>query len=84
MWHYYHSLMSRINHFDSQDWLLFGAVVVGIGLFCMKGFGSRSTYSVLDAPAAADSFTVDCGGVGLLRWPLATEPLRNARKPGSA
>ncbi len=41
---YFHSLMSRINHLDSQDWLMVGAVVVGIGLFCMKGFGSRSTY----------------------------------------
>ena len=44
MWQYYHTLMSRINHLDGQDWLIFGTVVVGSGLFCMRGFGSPSTY----------------------------------------
>ena len=44
MWDIYHSLIGRINRFDAQDWLLVFAVVVGVGVFCMRGFGSRSSY----------------------------------------
>jgi len=40
----YHSLMVSINRFDAQDWLLVFAAAVLIGVFCMRGFGSRSNY----------------------------------------
>ena len=33
-----------VNHMDQQDWLLALAVVVVIGFYCMRGFGSRSSY----------------------------------------
>ena len=33
-----------IEQMDAQDWLLALLAVVLIGLFCMRGFGSRSDY----------------------------------------
>lgn len=36
--------MSYVSHFGPQEWLLSFLVVVGIGIVCMRGFGSRSTY----------------------------------------
>lgn len=44
MYRIYHSLMVTVDHFDLQDWLLVFTVVVLIGVFCMRGFGSRSNY----------------------------------------
>lgn len=40
----YHSLMTTIDHLDIQDWLLVFVGVVIIGIFCLRGFGSRSSY----------------------------------------
>jgi hypothetical protein len=33
-----------IEQMDTQDWLLALLAVVVVGLFCMRGFGSRSNY----------------------------------------
>ena len=37
-------VMRFIEGMDAQDWLLALLAVVGVGLFCMRGFGSRSDY----------------------------------------
>lgn len=44
MYGIYHSLVRRVDNFDTQDWTLFVLVAVGIGFVCMRGFGSRSSY----------------------------------------
>ncbi len=33
-----------IEQMDTQDWLLALLAVVVVGLFCMRGYGSRSDY----------------------------------------
>ena len=37
-------VMRFIERMDAQDWLLALVAVVVVGLFCMRGFGSRSDY----------------------------------------
>jgi len=37
-------VMRFIDRMDTQDWLLALLAVVVVGLFCMRGFGSRSNY----------------------------------------
>ena len=37
-------VMRFIEGMDAQDWLLALLAVVVVGLFCMRGFGSRSDY----------------------------------------
>lgn len=44
MWHFYHSVSRSINQFDMQDWLFVFLLVVLLGTFCMRGYGSRSNY----------------------------------------
>ena len=44
MWHYYHEAMRVIERMGPQEWLLALLAVVLWGLFCMRGFGSRSSY----------------------------------------
>ena len=40
----FREVMRFIEHLDAQQWLLLLLGVVLIGLFCMRGFGSRSGY----------------------------------------
>ena len=42
MWSLYNRILTHINHFDIQDWLLALVVVVGVGFLCLKGLGSNS------------------------------------------
>ena len=44
MGQFYREVMRFIERMDAQDWLLALLGVVVIGLFCMRGFGSRSDY----------------------------------------
>lgn len=44
MWNWYNACMRSIDRFDLQDWLFIFLLVVLIGAFCMRGFGSRSNY----------------------------------------
>ncbi len=44
MMHYVNVFLRYCDRLDYQEWFLLGLVVVGLGLFCMKGFGSRSNY----------------------------------------
>jgi hypothetical protein len=36
--------LSYVSHFGPQEWLLSFVAVVAIGIFCMRGFGSRASY----------------------------------------
>lgn len=36
--------MRLINAMDPQEWLLVLLGVIVVGLFCLRGFGSRSRY----------------------------------------
>jgi len=40
----YREVMRQINHLDPNQWLLVLVGVVILGLFCLRGFGSRSDY----------------------------------------
>jgi hypothetical protein len=48
MWHCINQLermlSSTISRLDTRDWLVFLAVVVAVGIFCMRGYGSRKNY----------------------------------------
>jgi hypothetical protein len=41
---FYTEAMRFLGRMDAQDWLLALLAVVVIGVFCMRGFGSRSNY----------------------------------------
>ncbi|MBI2824791.1 MAG: hypothetical protein HYX69_08910 [Planctomycetia bacterium] len=42
--HAYYVVMRHAQSMNMQQWFLALLVVVAIGLFCMRGFGSRSGY----------------------------------------
>lgn len=44
VWHYLELITRHANSMDRQHWILLSVVVVGIGLVCLKGFGSRAYY----------------------------------------
>lgn len=48
MWDIVFEIGSRINKLsgtlDRQTWICVFAAVMVVGLFCMRGFGSRSSY----------------------------------------
>jgi hypothetical protein len=44
MSHLYWEMMSWVGRLGPREWLAVGAVAIGIGLLCMRGFGSRSNY----------------------------------------
>ena len=44
MWSVYYSLMRVVAGLSPYDWLAVMIVVVLLGFFCMRGFGSRSDY----------------------------------------
>jgi hypothetical protein len=44
MMHYVNIFLRYCERLDHQGWFLLGLAVVGLGLICMKGFGSRSNY----------------------------------------
>ena len=44
MGHFYREVMQFIQHMDAQQWVLALLAMVLVGLFCMRGFGSRSNY----------------------------------------
>lgn len=40
----YHEIMQHFDRMDSQHYLYVLVGVVLVGLFCLRGFGSRSNY----------------------------------------
>jgi hypothetical protein len=44
MYDWYYSALRTVNHLSSWEWFAVLLGVVGLGLFCMRGFGSRTNY----------------------------------------
>ena len=42
--HLWRNVMRMVNYMDAQDWLLVLVGVIVVGVFCLRGFGSRSQY----------------------------------------
>ncbi len=41
---YCRELMSYVDHMGSREWLFVAVVGVVIGMMCLRGLGSRSSY----------------------------------------
>jgi hypothetical protein len=44
VWHYLELLTRNANSLERQHWILISVVVLGVGLVCLRGFGSRTNY----------------------------------------
>lgn len=44
VWQIVRRALSYVSHFGPQEWLLSFLAAVAIGIFCMRGFGSRASY----------------------------------------
>lgn len=44
MEYWYNEAIRLINRLDTQQWMLVLIGVVIVGVFCLRGFGSRSEY----------------------------------------
>lgn len=44
MGHLLRDALRYVEHMDAQEWIVFAAVGVIIGVVCMRGFGSRSSF----------------------------------------
>jgi hypothetical protein len=40
----YYTVFNRLEHLTLQQFVLLTVVIVAIGIWCMRGFGSRSNY----------------------------------------
>jgi len=40
----FNSLLNRVERLDFQQYALLVIVIVAVGFFCLRGFGSRSNY----------------------------------------
>jgi hypothetical protein len=40
----YHTVFSRLEHLDFQQFALLVIAIVAFGFYCLRGFGSRSNY----------------------------------------
>ncbi len=40
----YQQALRYANLMDTQQWMLLCLTVIAVGLFCMRGFGSRSNF----------------------------------------
>jgi hypothetical protein len=44
VWHYVDVVTRAAAQLDRTHWIILSVVVLGLGLVCMRGFGSRSQY----------------------------------------
>lgn len=44
IWHYVDVVTQAASQLDRQHWVILSVVVLGLGLACMRGFGSRNNY----------------------------------------
>lgn len=44
MSHLYRDLLRLVERMGPQEWVVVMAVLIVVGLFCLRGFGSRSRY----------------------------------------
>lgn len=42
--HYVHMVVRAASQLDRQHWIILSVLVLGLGLACMRGFGSRNNY----------------------------------------
>lgn len=40
----FHDILRAVDRRSIDDWALVFGIVVSLGFFCLRGFGSRSTY----------------------------------------
>jgi predicted transporter len=40
----YRTVFTRLEHLSLQQFVLLAVIIVLFGIFCMRGFGSRSNY----------------------------------------
>ncbi len=40
----YRTFFTRLEHLSLQQFVLLTVVIVVVGIYCMRGFGSRSNY----------------------------------------
>jgi hypothetical protein len=43
-WHYVDVVTRSAAHLDRTQWVILSVVVLGVGILCMRGFGSRNNY----------------------------------------
>jgi hypothetical protein len=44
MWRYLDMAFRQVDHLDSWEWFTVMIIMLGVGLYCMRGFGSRAGY----------------------------------------
>jgi hypothetical protein len=44
LWRFIDTVTYRAGHLDRQHWIIISVLVLGVGLICMRGFGSRTNY----------------------------------------
>lgn len=44
VWRYIDQVTQQASSLDRQHWVLLSVLVLGLGMLCMRGFGSRTNY----------------------------------------
>ena len=44
MWHLYRDVARLVQRMEPEEYLMLVALAIALGLFCLRGFGSRSSY----------------------------------------
>ena len=44
VWHFVDVVTRQAAHLERTHWIILSVVVLGLGMACMKGFGSRNSY----------------------------------------
>jgi hypothetical protein len=44
VWNYLEKVADVAGSLERQHWLLLSVIVLGLGMLCMRGFGSRNYY----------------------------------------
>ncbi|MDX1946438.1 MAG: hypothetical protein SFU86_13645 [Pirellulaceae bacterium] len=44
VWLYVDQVTRAASHLERTHWIILSVVVLGLGLVCMRGFGSRNQY----------------------------------------
>lgn len=43
-WHYVDVITRAASQLDRTQWVIVSVAVLGVGILCMRGFGSRNNY----------------------------------------
>jgi hypothetical protein len=44
IFHYLDQVTRTVGRFDTEHWVIVGAILIVVGLICMRGFGSQKAY----------------------------------------